>query len=94
MQENLSMRVLRHTLLIVVILSFLCFRPAVSWGIIALRHDLEVEGFLQAENILSANPGVKVRQDLSSLMLGLAPSGAAGRKTPRTTRLHSRLNSC
>ncbi len=46
------MRVLRQTLLSVVILSFLCFRPTMSWGIIALRHDLEVEGFLQAENIL------------------------------------------
>jgi len=26
--------------------------PPRSWGIIALRHDLEIEGFLQAENIL------------------------------------------
>jgi hypothetical protein len=46
------MRVLRHTLLCVVILSVLCVRPTLSWGIIALRPDLEVEGFLQAENIL------------------------------------------
>jgi hypothetical protein len=46
------MRVLRQTLLSIVILSFLFFHPVVSWGIIALRHDLEVEGFLQAENIL------------------------------------------
>lgn len=28
------------------------FIPSTSWGIIALRHDLEVEGFLQAQNIL------------------------------------------
>src|SRR5262245_35819967 len=46
------MRVFRQTLLLVVVVSFLFFRPTVSWGIIALRHDLEVEGFLQAENIL------------------------------------------
>src|SRR5262245_8440989 len=46
------MRVLRQALLLVVVFSFLVFRPTGSWGIIALRHDLEVEGFLQAENIL------------------------------------------
>ena len=33
-------------------LSLLLLSPAVSWGVIALRHDLELEGFVQAENIL------------------------------------------
>jgi hypothetical protein len=27
-------------------------RPIPSWGVIALRHDLEIEGFLEAKNIL------------------------------------------
>ncbi|HEV8713385.1 MAG TPA: hypothetical protein VGX03_11215, partial [Candidatus Binatia bacterium] len=26
--------------------------PSRAWGVIALRHDLEVEGFLEAKNIL------------------------------------------
>src|SRR5262245_29393288 len=46
------MHVLRQALLIVVVFSCSFCGPAGSWGIIALRHDLEVEGFLQAENIL------------------------------------------
>ena len=28
------------------------FLPTRSWGILALRPDLEIEGFVQAENIL------------------------------------------
>ena len=36
----------------VLFLSLLLLSPAVSWGVIALRHDLELEGFVQAENIL------------------------------------------
>ena len=46
------MYMFRRTLLLVVIFNLLLFLPAVSWGVIALRHDLEVEGFLEAKNLL------------------------------------------
>jgi hypothetical protein len=37
------------------VVAFFClslFVPTTSWGVIALRHDLEFEGFVQAQNIL------------------------------------------
>lgn len=37
------------------VVAFFCvslFIPATSWGVLALRHDLEIEGFVQAQNIL------------------------------------------
>jgi hypothetical protein len=40
----------RHLLFTVLFGVLLC--PVPSWGVIALRHDLEIEGFFEAKNIL------------------------------------------
>lgn len=45
------MAILRRQFFVTVLFGLL-LSPTPSWGIIALRHDVELEGFLQAENIL------------------------------------------
>jgi hypothetical protein len=42
----------RKSLIFLLLFGSLLLPPPSSWGVIALRHDLEVEGFVEAKNIL------------------------------------------
>src|SRR2546421_13113555 len=51
-RECVSMSPLRPSLIFLLLFGSLLLLPSRSWGVIALRPDLEVEGFVEAKNIL------------------------------------------